>query len=313
MVADVIGLAFAAFVGPLIVSSLSNNPAGVGRPRRADLRDQPGHDPGVHRRLRPLRSVPRHHPSHLDQCLLRPPQHRARPDDQRVRLCGGGLRRAPSPRHGRGAGDGRQDRRHVPGGRGYRPPGPGGGVRPARPGLRGLGAGDRGGDRQAGPDRGQPPAGPLHGAVRRVRRRQPARSQRRHRRARRAARAVPAVPGGPGGGLFLQNPSGADHRDAQDPERPGGRVHRPPVLRADHRPVPCRGPLRPAHAGHRAGVAERGLPLPQADLRHRGVVAGAVGSVPGRGGDGHPDQGHQRRVRCSSGRYAPAGTSSPSP
>ena len=94
-------------------------------------------------------------------------------------------------------------------------------------------------------------------------------SRRCDRRARRAARAVPQVPGGPGGGVLLEDASRADHRDAQDPDRPGGGVHRPAVLRADHRPVPCRGPLGPSHAGHRAGIAQCRVPLPQAHLRHR--------------------------------------------
>ncbi len=98
---------------------------------------------------------------------------------------------------------------------------------------------------------------------------------------------------GQGGGVLLADPPRADHGDAQESRRPGGRVDRSALLRADHRPLARRGPLGVAHARHRPGIAERRGPVRQADLRHRGLLAHLVGRRPVlRGGGGH-DQGHQ--------------------
>ena len=126
------------------------------------------------------------------------------------------------------------------------------------------------GHRQAGPDGGEPPAGPLQRQLRRLRRRQPARPQRRARRARGPPRPVPPLRRRPGGRLLLAYPPRADHRDAEGPVRQGRRLHRAPLLRADHQPLPRGGPVGPADDRHRPGVAVGRIPLPQAHVRRRG-------------------------------------------
>ena len=124
--------------------------------------------------------------------------------------------------------------------------------------------GHRGRDRQAGPDGGEPPARPLERQLRRLRRRQPPRPERRAGRARGPARALPALRRGPGGRLLLADPSRAHHRDAEGAVGQGRGLHRAPLLRADHQPVPRRGPVGPADDRHRPGVAVGRRPLPQA-------------------------------------------------
>ena len=83
----------------------------------------------------------------------------------------------------------RQDPGHVHRGRRRRPAGPCGLVRAHGPGAGGLGAGHRGRDRQAGPDGGEPPPCPLERQLRRLRRRQPTGPER---RARASSRTCPS-------------------------------------------------------------------------------------------------------------------------
>ncbi len=157
LVADVVGLAFAALLGPLILVGPLRQPGrGVGDGPGLTLRR--GHDPPVRRGVRGLRAVPGHPPASLDQRVQRSPQHRARPHDQRLHLRPGRLRRRQAlpvrvPERG-------HDHVDVPGGRGDGAAGPGAGLRDHRPRLGGCGAGHRGRDREARPDRRQPPARP---------------------------------------------------------------------------------------------------------------------------------------------------------
>ena len=132
------------------------------------------------------------------------------------------------------------------------------------------------------------------------------------RRARGPARPLPPVRGGPGGGLLLPNPPRAHHRDAEGPGRPGRGVHRPPLLRADHRPVARGGPLRPAHAGHRPGRHELGRPLPQAVLRHRRLDRRPASSCHRSWWPSPSPSRPRARGRSSSASNAPGATSSPS-
>ena len=127
LLADVSGLALAAFLGPLLVSAVSSNPASAAsRSGRIYLFDLAA-IPMFIGRVRTVRLVPGRHPSHLDERLLRSPQHRARGDDQWVRLRHRGLCHAEERRSRRP--DRREGSGHVPGGRHRRSAGPGGGLR----------------------------------------------------------------------------------------------------------------------------------------------------------------------------------------
>ena len=267
LLADVSGLALAAFLGPLLVSAVSSNPASAasrsGRIYLFDLAAIPmfvgvfalyGLYRGVTRRISmsvfsDLRNIV--HAVMISGFALR---HR-------------GLRHAEERRSRRP--DRREGSGHVPGGRHRRSAGPGGGLRVVQGGVD---TGHRGGHRKAGPDRGQPPAGSFERELRRIRGRQSSRAQRRARRARGPPRAVPSVFGGPGGGVLLPNPSRAYDRDAEGPGGTGRRVDRSAVLRADDQPLPCGGPVGAADAGYRSGLAEPRIPVPQAVLRHPVVV-----------------------------------------
>ena len=163
-----------------------------------------------------LRPVPGGRPAHLDQCLLRSPQHPARPDHQRLPLRHRGLCRPTRTTHRRVTERG-QDRLDVPGGHGHRSAGPGGLLRAHRPALRRA----RSRSSWSGPASWPRPwpatCGPTPSVqLRGVRRRQPARA---------AATCsgeledLPVLcrqlPRGAGGGLLLADPSGAHHRDAE--------------------------------------------------------------------------------------------------
>ena len=127
LIADVVGLATAAIVSPLLVSALSSNPDDRRRPARPDHDPEPGDDPPVHRRLRRVQPLPGLDPPDLAERLQRPPQHRPRPAGERVPVRHRGLRRPPDVRlPGRERG---QDPGHVRGGRRRRPAGPRGLVR----------------------------------------------------------------------------------------------------------------------------------------------------------------------------------------